>query len=302
MIITIGSATKDVFIKGNFDLSNLAGKKIEANEIILETGGGGKNTAVSFSRLGFQTAFLGKIGLDVDGIYIIRELKKNNVDISLVRTSKLGTGYSVVISPYEKDRAIFVYRGANADIDFKPVKAELFYIAPLTGKSENIISQIINYARKNKIKVMMNPSKPFLMKTKKFNVDILLLNEDEAKILTNNFNQLNDYADIAVVTKGKYGANSPEVNVKETTGAGDAFGSGFVAGLIKKDIKNQRFLGSLRNSLEFQRDIEFGIKLGTLNSCSVIQQIGAKKGLIEWKEIKKHNSFLNKIKIKKSKK
>ena len=312
MIITIGSATKDVFIKGNFDLSNLAGKKIEANEIILETGGGGTNAAVSFSRLGFQTAFLGKIGLDVDGIYIIRELKKNNVDISLVRTSKLGTGYSVVISPYEKDRAIFVYRGANADIDFKPVKAELFYIAPLTGKSENIISQIINYARKNKIKVMMNPSKPFLMKTKKFNVDILLLNEDEAKILTNNFNQLNDYADIAVVTKGKYGcevytkqykyeANSPEVNVKETTGAGDAFGSGFVAGLIKKDIKNQRFLGSLRNSLEFQRDIEFGIKLGTLNACSVIQQIGAKKGSIRWKDIKKYSNFMDKIKIRKSK-
>lgn len=121
----------------------------------------------------------------------------------------------------------------------------------------------------------------------------MLLNDDEAKILINNFNQLNDYADIAVVTKGKYGcevytkqyryeANSPEVNVKETTGAGDAFGSGFVAGLIK-------------------RDIEFGIKLGTLNACSVIQQIGAKKGLIRWKEIKKYDSFLNKIKIRKIK-
>src|SRR3989344_2045240 len=123
MIVTIGSATKDVFIKGNFDLRDLSGKKIEANEVILETGGGGTNAAAGFSRLGFKTAFLGKIGLDIDGIYIIRELKKNNVDISLIRTGKIGTGYSVIVSPYGKDRAIFVYRGANSEIDFKPVTA-----------------------------------------------------------------------------------------------------------------------------------------------------------------------------------
>ncbi len=291
MIITIGSATKDVFIKGNFDLKNITGKKFEVNEVILETGGGGSNTAVSFSRFGFKTAFLGKVGLDIPGIHIIRELKKNNVDISLVKTSKLGTGYSVIISPYEKDRTIFVYRGANVDIDFKAVKAELYYITSLTGKSENIIPKAINYAKKNKIKVAMNPSKPFLKKHKKFFVNILLLNKEEANILVTDFRKLNDYANIAVITKSKegcevytkqykYEANSPFVKIKETTGAGDAFCSGFVAGLIKKDI-------------------EFAIKLGTLNACSCIQQIGAKNGLIRWKDIKKHTSFMNKIKINK---
>lgn len=296
MIITIGSATKDVFIKGNFDFNDLkAGSKYEVEELIIETGGGGSNTAVSFSRLGFKTAFLGKVGLDIDGIHIIRELKRNNVDISLIKPSKLMTGYSVIVSPYSKDRIIFVYRGANADIDFKNIqlKAEWFYIAPLTGKSEEIINKLINYARNNKIKIAMNPSKPFLREHKKFHVDVLLLNKEEALILTNDFKKLNDYADIVAVTKGKegcqvytkqyrYEANSPKINIKETTGAGDAFGSGFVAGLIKKNI-------------------EFGIKLGILNACSTIQQVGAKIGLVRWKDIRKYDSFLSKIKISKIK-
>jgi len=53
-----------------------------------------------------------------------------------------------------------------------------------------------------------------------------------------------------------------------TTGAGDAFGSSFVAGLIKYN------------------DIEQALKLGILNSNSVIMKIGAQEGLLYSKDIK----------------
>jgi len=53
----------------------------------------------------------------------------------------------------------------------------------------------------------------------------------------------------------------------EKTGAGDAFGSGFLSGLLQKN------------------DIEYAIQLATANATSCIQKIGAKNGLLkkdEW--------------------
>jgi sugar/nucleoside kinase (ribokinase family) len=62
-----------------------------------------------------------------------------------------------------------------------------------------------------------------------------------------------------------------------TTGAGDAFGSGVLAGLIKKN------------------DIQYGLKLGIINAESVIRHLGAKDGILRaWPTA----SQLAKIKVK----
>lgn len=60
-----------------------------------------------------------------------------------------------------------------------------------------------------------------------------------------------------------------KVEVKERTGAGDAFACGFITGLIKKD------------------DLNFALKLGRANAESVIGHYGAQNKLLNWQEAQK---------------
>jgi fructokinase len=84
-----------------------------------------------------------------------------------------------------------------------------------------------------------------------------------------------------VVSDGKYMWSAPSfsVSVQDATGAGDAFSSGFLSGLIKSN------------------DIPFAIKLGMANSVSCIGKIGAKNGLL--KGIK--SPYFKKTRVKKNK-
>ena len=83
-IITIGSSTIDVFAdtdselikikttKGEEDLlAYPTGSKIIIKDLKFTTGGGGTNSAVSFSRFGLKVAYLGKVATDENGHKII---------------------------------------------------------------------------------------------------------------------------------------------------------------------------------------------------------------------------------------
>ena len=87
---------------------------------------------------------------------------------------------------------------------------------------------------------------------------------------------------IVVVTDGAQGVYAatdstmyyhPAVatSVVDTLGAGDSFGSCFIATYLKTN------------------DIEKALRFGNLNSASVIRQIGAKPGLLTWKELEEQD-------------
>ena len=76
-IVTIGSATVDYYADTDSELISIEtsissekllafplGGKLLIRELNVTTGGGGTNTAVAFARLGFNTAYLGKVGAD----------------------------------------------------------------------------------------------------------------------------------------------------------------------------------------------------------------------------------------------
>ena len=90
-VITVGSATVDVFVKTDNELIRIktktcqedliaypCGKKVLIEQLDFMTGGGATNTGVCFSRLGLKTACLGMVGKDDNGKHIIEELKKEN--------------------------------------------------------------------------------------------------------------------------------------------------------------------------------------------------------------------------------
>jgi len=307
-IITFGSASWDVFLKPK-KFQILGGKKfarakglcldlgskIDLEDIFISSGGGGTNTAATFAKQGFKTAYCGRVGDDVFGQEIIKELKSLKVDTSFVLKTKLKlTNYSVIFNTGpKKDKTVLAYRGASElltkkDIPWKKLKAKWFYLAPLSGKSAGLTEYLVNFAYRNKIKIAFNPGKSQLFLSQNTlkrilkKVDVLFLNREEASLLTklpfNKQDQVFRKLDqmtlgIALIGTSKgmkasdnkriYQFKSSRNKVVDKTGAGDAFGSGFITGLIRKN------------------DIEYAIKLGMANSASCIQKWGAKQGLLK---------------------
>lgn len=315
-IITIGSATRDCIIQSNkVKVSESTpdkrgvriplGTKIELEDIILDSGGGGTNSAVTFARQGFAISCFSKVGDDPSGKEIIKGLKKENVDTSLIQKSKLHTAYSVVLLTPE-GRSIFVYRGAakdfNENIISENINSDWLYISSLGG-NVNLLKEIIENAHAKGIKIAINPGTKEIKNQSTLlkllpKITILILNRQEALNLTSEqnitdaFKKLNKNQ-ITVITKGKEGAEAvyhkqrfkvgifQEEKMVDRTGAGDAFGSGFVSGFIKS--------GQELN----ENCIKEALRLGSANSTSVIEHLGAKKKILSQEEYKSNNRWQN---------
>ncbi len=293
-IITIGSATRDVFLDVSFlkkeqeYLHVECGKKFDIPRPFTQTGGGATNTAVAFARLGLKTSILSKIGQDDAGHNVLRTLRREGIDSTLINEdSNLGTALSVILTKKGADRTIFTYRGASEEIEFKKedlqkLKTKWIYITGLRGSSLSVLKVILTYAKKEKIKVAMNPgSKELEMPEILKQADVLILNKEEAEQVAKTKGEtetilrtlIKKYNSIIAITDGKkkiyvaenkkiYSTYPYDVKIKNTLGAGDAFGAGFVAALIRKKSTKE------------------AIKWGCLNASSVIQHTGAKIGLL----------------------
>jgi len=304
-IITFGSVSQDIFVKANsLKFKDEEGfylpfdEKIEIKEIIFSSGGGGTNTAATFVKQGFKTAFCGAIGVDLAGLEVVRDLKKWGIDTRLLikKRGKL-TNHSLILLNDDGKRAILTYRGASelvelSDIPWRKIKkTKWFYFAPITGLLCDKLKELVDFGWKNKIRIAMNPSinqlslpettlKEIFDKT-----EILFLNKQEASYLTKIspdkeleiFKKIREFCrGIIVITKGKDGVmvlkenyfySAPadrHLKVIDTTGAGDSFAAGFLSGYIR-----------------FNEDVQKAIQLGMANASANISQIGAKTGILE---------------------
>lgn len=211
-VLTIGGATQDIFLackdtdQITFHTRSYTSRylvfnpqdKIEASSMLYTTGGGSINTAISFNKMGFSTSCFCKIGSDVAGNNIINELASQKIDSSLITIDKnAATGTSVIINDTSGDRVLLAYRGANSNAEItdnllSAIKlSDIIYITSLSNKSAKMLPIIAESARKSGKKVAINPGKsqltetglPILKKSLQ-NIDILILNFNEAKLLT----------------------------------------------------------------------------------------------------------------------
>lgn len=210
-VITIGSATMDVFVES--DDANIVsvytknkksefmsypyGAKVEITDFASQVGGGGVNTACNFANLGLKTSAIFKIGDDIYSDGILESFKAKNVDLSnIIQDKTLSTGFSIILVSFQGDRTVLAHRGANAkikksDINFEAIKnAKLLYIAPLNGDSTKVLDDIVNFAKDNNVKVCFNAGTSSIKKgfnyIKKIleNAHIVVMNKEEATMAT----------------------------------------------------------------------------------------------------------------------
>lgn len=322
-IITIGSAAKDIFLRGidfvncksgNFKTGKgiclgLASKN-NVSDADLLNGGSAVNTAVTFSRQGLKTGAIFRVGNDLFGEDIKNFLRKEKVDEKFCQKDlpagrhgkKNSTAFSVVFLDKNGERTILDYKGVGKNISEKEIpwskiKTKWLYIGTLGG-NKKLLEKIFSFARVNKVKVAGNPSladlkilkaSPKLLK----NYDVFILNQEEASYLTGIFYQKEKeifkkldrlVQGIVVMTKGVDGVSISDgktiwqakafpQKAFDRTGAGDAFGSGFISGLMQTNR------------------IEYAIRLAMANATGVVEKLGGNAGAMTKNEFIKAKRF-----------
>ena len=270
----------------------LVGSKVDIDKISYEVGGGGVNSTISFARHGHEAIFLGNIAKDPAGNAIIKSFAREGVDDSYVNfLERKATGTSIILLDEKSgERTILTHRGASnqfgnlSEKDLDLIQPDWLYATTLHGDMDTLKRFFVK-AKRLGAKIMFNPGVKELDKTKELirllqYVDILNVNKSEAArivpgvMLTELLYHLSGYVGMAIITDGPMGGiagNGSEIyrfgiyedcKIKDATGAGDAFGSGFLAHLSAGH--------SFRNSLVF----------ASANSTAVVGKLGANRGIL----------------------
>lgn len=291
------------------------GEKFGTERVRFTSGGNAANAAVTFARQGFRTGIFTKIGEDAAGEELRRIWKRERIDTAGVQTSAKPTSYSVLLLQ-GGERSIITYHGAIDEFNLREaslpkLKSKWWYVS-LPGESYRAFEPLLAFAAKNNIKVALNPSyKHFagagrrsLLKHLK-DITFLVVNEGEAASITGIpfsrekevFRKLDELVPgIAAVTSGRRGVTVSDGsyiykagifknrNVIDRTGAGDAFGSGFVAGLLRKNEKCEKGRCVPEN-------VEYAIRLASANAASAVERIGATEGILTRGEFDRSGRF-----------
>jgi ribokinase len=267
------------------------GAKITVDTVNFATGGGATNASVTFARQGLDSSFIGKLGNDVAAHGVLRELDDEHVHTEhVIHHESLGTQYSTVLLADNGERTILVYRGAAnshtaqdyQNIDFTGY--DWIYVSSFAGAME-ALDVIFERAKDAGVKIAFNPGEAELgqldmLKGLLDSVDVLLVNKEEAAKIVEGEESVElarhalNYVPVVVVSDGPNGVVATDgktivsagmyedVPVIDRTGAGDAFGSGFLSQFAQGK--------SLKDSIIF----------ASANSTSVVQFIGAKQGIL----------------------
>ncbi len=316
-IVSIGDTVTDAFIRlkdahitcklnsNECEICMKYGDKIPYESVeVCPAVGNSANAAVSFARLGLRSAIITDLGQDQNGIDAVEQFKKNGVSTDYVKLHNgKKTNYHYVLW-YDVDRTILI-KHETFDRSIPDMKIPRWmYLSSLGEDSLSFHKKIGEYLKANpSIKLVFQPGtfqmkfgteelKDIYARTEVFfcNVEesqkILGTDTKDIKTLLQGIRNLGPK--IVVITDGPNGAYVsyddkalymplyPDTKPPyERTGAGDAFASTFVAAIA---------LG---------KSVEEAMSWAPINSMSVVQSVGAQKGLLDQRSIQ---FFLDKAK------
>lgn len=243
-----------------------SGELVLTDHLLLNIGGCASNAAMDLARLGVNVGIIGCVGKDAFGRFILETLRERGIDTSNVQElTDVGTSGTLIVNVAGEDRRFIHTMGANArvtaqQIDMQRVReTKVLYIGGyllMAGLQQDGLIEVFREARAAGVKTVLDVVLPGpgdhwsqLEKLLAF-TDVFLPNNDEAAIITgldNPQDQAQKFFDAgagtAVVTCGgagtvlvtagsRFHAASYPVTHVGSTGAGDAFDAGYIAGLL----------------------------------------------------------------------
>ena len=313
--VAIGDIVVDAFIELNKDMSDVSqdwdtgrltlhmpfGSKLPYSNVeVVNAVGNSPNAAVSAHRLGLKSALVTNLGQDRNGKDCLEALRQEGVDTDFVKLHEgKSTNYHYVLR-YGPERTILikheVFPYSLPDFSVPP---KFFYFSSIGEQGVPFHYEIASYVKDHDTKLVFQPGtfqlklgyetlKPLYEVT-----DIFFCNKEEAQELMKTEEQhiptllrkLKDFGiALPVITDGPNGAfvvdeenqawfmpmyPDPKPPI-DRTGAGDSFSSAFTAAIA---------LGKTPAE---------ALAWGPVNSMSVVQHIGAQKGLLTREELEDH--------------
>jgi ribokinase len=263
-VVGFGALNVDKLFKVNM----IANREEEGfvTDFKISGGGSAANTIVGLARLGLDTGYVGKVASDMEGKFLLDELREEGVDVNGITVTKMGRSGKVMgYIDQQGDRALYVDAGVNNKLEYNDINLDyvlgtrfLHLSSFVAEKPFDAQKQLIN--KLSGVKVCFDPGalyarkgfaelKPIIQRSY-----VVLPNKLEAELLTGQ-----DYkegaktflklgAEIVAVKLGNRGCYVTDgkeshmieaylVEAVDTTGAGDAFNAGFIYGLVNgKDL------------------------------------------------------------------
>lgn len=279
------------------------GGKIKVEKVIEACGGGANNTAIGLARLGCDACFDGVMGDDQWGQKLIENMQKEGVDTNCATlVEDEVSSFSIILNSPSGERVVLYEPGTNTHLHDSNFDKDMLctvdwvFLNHIQEGSCIIQDDIIEMLScEHSPGITWNPGgcqldmglEPRNNAELLRNTDLLVLNKEEARRFTGERDALEamkklldagatnvcitDGGNGTLASDGVHLYNCPCVTsteVVDTTGAGDAFGTGVTWGL----------LGGL--------DLKESLKAGSINAASVVSTVGSQTALLTDIEIR----------------
>lgn len=258
-VLVVGSLNADLVVRA--PRFPQPGETISGEDLHVIPGGKGANQAVAAARLGANVSMLGRVGKDNFGDFLLGNLKQNHVDSTLVQRDDSSTGTAIIVVDSSGQNSIVLSPGANGRISVEDINNASFTDYKLLLLQLEIptpaVLRAAQRARENGTRVILNPAPAKTLPDELIALaDFIIPNETELSLLTDQ--KVDDIASAesaardllergaknVIVTLGSKGAlavdkhtskqvDAYEVDVVDTTAAGDAFIGGFATMLLQ---------------------------------------------------------------------
>jgi len=263
-LLIIGEINPDILLRGA-DVVPVFGqveKMVDAADLTI--GSSSVITACGAARLGLKVAFIGVVGDDVYGRFMLTAMQERSIDIShCLIDPTLQTGFTVILAKPDGDRAMLTYAGTIATLQPEQVNRELlrqtrhlhvgsyFLLDGLRDGLPDLFAAAQARGVTTSLDTNWDPREQWQAGSILPHCDVLLPNAVEAQKLA-DCDTLDDsltrLAEIIPTLAVKLGADGGlvvqgdervqkrpfPVKVIDTVGAGDSFNAGFLYGFVQQ--------------------------------------------------------------------
>jgi len=265
------------------------GQTVFGKEYKKVSGGKGANQAIAAARLGGEVDFIGCVGDDSDGDFLLENFGRNNVNHKMVLKKENVLTGKAYITVCNGENQIIVISGANEHVTKEIIDIEAILNSDMVLVQLEVplktIEYVVDLCYENKIPIILNPAPATKLSEDLIRkVTYLTPNESEAELIfgTDDYESLvSKYPKQLIITLGSKGSifkdknaihkiDTIPVKVVDTTGAGDTFNGALAVSLLN----NETLLDA--------------VKFATLAATIKTTKLGAQEGMPTMEGVKNY--------------